>query len=322
MRKLRVLTWHVHGSYLYYLSKTNCIFYLPKGEGEGYAGRAGDFAWGDNVIEVPKDEVGGLAFDCILFQSSKNYLVDQYEILPEHKRRLPKIYLEHDPPHESPIDTAHVVDDPHTLLVHVTDYNNLMWNNNRTPTRVIRHGVIIPEDMRYSGENARGVATINRMGPRERRLGLDICKRLCARSPLDFIGAASKALGGHGEIPHRELPSFISRYRFFCNPIRYASPDVTLCEAMMTGLPIVGLATTEMPAIIQNGVSGYLSNNPQVLAAHIQLLLGDYNVARAIGRNARNYALEHFSIQRFIQEWEMAIQETVGYHSRSLGSKI
>lgn len=29
MRPLRVLTWHIHGSYLYYLSQTPVEFYLP-----------------------------------------------------------------------------------------------------------------------------------------------------------------------------------------------------------------------------------------------------------------------------------------------------
>ncbi|MEJ7681997.1 MAG: hypothetical protein WKG06_29925 [Segetibacter sp.] len=62
-------------------------------------------------------------FDCILFQSKKNYLEDQYMILSEEQRALPKIYLEHDPPREVPTDTKHVVDDPEMLLVHVTHFN-------------------------------------------------------------------------------------------------------------------------------------------------------------------------------------------------------
>jgi hypothetical protein len=67
-----------------------------------------------------------LGVDCILFQSRKNYLEDQYDILTEAQRRLPRIYLEHDPPREHPTDTRHVVDDPDVLLVHVTHFNNLI----------------------------------------------------------------------------------------------------------------------------------------------------------------------------------------------------
>src|SRR5437762_798162 len=104
MKPLRILTWHIHGSYLYYLTHSRHEFYLPvkQGRPEGYSGRAGTFPWPDNVYDVPAEQVRNLALDCVLFQSRKNYLEDQYEILSEAQRRLPRIYLEHDPPREHP----------------------------------------------------------------------------------------------------------------------------------------------------------------------------------------------------------------------------
>jgi hypothetical protein len=106
-RPLRILTWHVHGSYLYYLVQSPHEFYLPvkPGRTEGYGGRAGSFPWPDNVYEVPADQVKDLELDCILFQSHKNYSEDQFQILSEQQRNLPRLYLEHDPPRENPTDT-------------------------------------------------------------------------------------------------------------------------------------------------------------------------------------------------------------------------
>ena len=54
MQPLRILTWHVHGSYLYYLTRARHDFFLPvrPGRPAGYGGRAGSFAWGDNVRDV------------------------------------------------------------------------------------------------------------------------------------------------------------------------------------------------------------------------------------------------------------------------------
>jgi hypothetical protein len=74
-RPLKILTWHIHGSYLYYLSKTPCEFYLPVKDGrpEGYGGRSGSFPWGENVLDVPAEKVKELEIDCILFRSGKNY---------------------------------------------------------------------------------------------------------------------------------------------------------------------------------------------------------------------------------------------------------
>lgn len=79
----RVLTWHVHGSYLYYLAHTPALFILPVKDGrpEGYGGRGGNFAWPENVVEVPASEIPDTDFDLVLFQSKRNYLRDQFNIL-------------------------------------------------------------------------------------------------------------------------------------------------------------------------------------------------------------------------------------------------
>lgn len=88
---------------------------------------------------------------CILFQHERHYREDQHAILSAAQRRLPRIFLEHDPPRQSPTDTRHPVDDPDTLLEHVTAFNRLMWDNGRTPTRVVEHGVIAPTGVAYEG---------------------------------------------------------------------------------------------------------------------------------------------------------------------------
>src|SRR3712207_8760394 len=50
----------------------------------------------------------------------------------EEQRRLPKLYIEHDPPRQHPTDTQHHVDDPDVVLVHVTHFNDLMWDSGRS----------------------------------------------------------------------------------------------------------------------------------------------------------------------------------------------
>jgi len=309
--RLKVLTWHIHGSYLYYLTQTDCIFYLPYKEGsaeEGYGGRTRGFHWRDNVINVNAEDVKDLDFDCILFQSKQNYLHDQFEILSEEQRALPKIYLEHDPPREIPTDTKHVVDDPEMLLVHVTYFNELMWNNNRTPTKVIEHGVMVDENVSYTGEIKKGIVVINGIVKRGRRLGLDVFEKVRKQIPLDIVGMGSEEIGGLGEIAIRELPAFIAQYRFFFNPIRYTSLGLSVCEAMMTGIPIIGLATTEMPATIKNNYSGFVDTNINVLIKKMDMLLEDHQKAIELGKGAKETALQKFNIQRFTQDWLQAFK--------------
>ena len=158
MRRLRVLTWHVHGNYLLYLSQGRVNFFLPVrtvGAG-GYGGRGTTFPFGDNVHDMPVELVREQTFDLILYQERTNYEVGRHEILSPAQRRLPRIYLEHDPPLANPTDQKHWFDDPDGLLVHVTPFNALMWDSGRTPTRVIEHGVLVPEHVRYTGEIREG----------------------------------------------------------------------------------------------------------------------------------------------------------------------
>lgn len=304
-RKLKIFTWHVHGNYLYYLTRTPCEFYVPfnKYRSPGYTGRSGSLPWGDNVIEIPCDEVEDYDFDLILYQSAKNYEEDRFVFLSEEQRRLPYIFLEHDPPRESPTDTRHPVDDPHALIVHVTHFNRLMWDNNRTPAVVIPHGVEPVGLARATGELEKGIVVVNNIRRRGRRLGLDLFEQMREIIPLDIVGMGSEEVGGIGEIPNDELSSFIARYRFFFNPIRYTSLGLGVLEGMMTGLPVVGLATTEMAVTIRNGWSGYIHTNPIYLAERMKELLADPEEARRLGENARAFALEHHSIEPFRIRW-------------------
>jgi hypothetical protein len=314
MKRLRVLTWHVHGSYLFYLVQSKHEFFLPVKEGfpEGYGGKAAGLPWPENVHEVPADEVRNTDLDCLLFQSRKNYLEDQFEILSEAQRKLPRIFLEHDPPREHPTDTRHPVDDPHALLVHVTHFNRLMWDSGKTPTRVIEHGVLIPEDARYTGEIERGIAVVNGLTKRSRRVGADVFHRVREEVPLDLVGMGSEEAGGIGEIGHAELPRLAAGYRFFFNPIRYTSLGLAVCEAMMVGMPIIGLATTEMVKAVENGVSGYVDTDVNSLIPRMQELLKDPKEAGRLGAGARRFAEEHFSIGRFTRDWDDALAAVTG----------
>jgi hypothetical protein len=195
------------------------------------------------------------------------------------------------------------VDDPDVLLVHVTHFNALMWDAGRTPTRVVEHGVVVPDGLRHTGELARGLVVVNNLARRGRRLGADVFARARAAVPLDLVGMASEDAGGLGDVPHDRLPAFEVRYRFFFNPIRYTSLGLAVCEAMMLGMPIVGLATTEMATTIEHGRSGCVATDVARLVDSMRMLLADRAEARRLGEGARRAALDRFHIDRFARDW-------------------
>lgn len=313
MKRLKIFTWHVHGSYLYYLSHIPHDIYLPKKQEpiDGYWGITPSYPWPSNVREVPVDDVKNQKFDLILYQSHANWTKDQHQDLSEEQKKLPRIFLEHDPPRENPTNTLHPVDDHNVLIVHVTDFNRLMWDCRRSPTTVVEHGVLNPKGIRYQGNLDRGIVVVNNIHKRGRRLGLDIYNEAREHLSLDLVGMGWQEVGGIGEVPHQELPSFSSQYRFFYNPIRYTSLGLSICEAMMIGMPIIGLATTELVTLIDNGVSGYISTRPKELIDAGKELLADKELARRWGEGARKIALERFSIDRFVNDWERTLRSVI-----------
>lgn len=312
--RLRILTWHVHGNYLYYLSQMPHELYLvtKPGSPPGYAGAGGALPWGPNVREVPYEQVRDTQFDCVLYQHHSHYERDRHELLSEAQRQLPTVFIEHDPPQQHPTATLHPVQDPRVLLVHVTPFNALMWDNGVTPTRVIEHGVLVDPQVRYTGELERGISVVNNLTRRGRRLGADVFAQAREQVPLDLVGMAAEEAGGLGEVPNPELAGFVSRYRFFFNPIRYTSLGLAVVEAMAIGMPVVGLATTEMSTVISNGRNGFVDTRVDRLVEIMKALLADPALAAQWGEQARRTARERFAIERFVDDWDRALRMVAG----------
>ncbi|WP_322025129.1 glycosyltransferase [Burkholderia sp. BCC1977] len=310
-KRLRVLTWHVRSNYLYYLSQVPHEFFVvtkPQ-RPPGYAGLIGHLPWGDNVHELPPECVRDTVFDCVLYQHHRHYLHDRLNFLSDTQRALPALFVEHDPPRGHPTDTLHPVQDPNVLLVHVTPYNALMWDNGITPTRVIEYGVRIPDDVAYRGTLPKGVTLVNHLASRGRRLGADLFDIVRRSVPLDLVGLGTSELGGIGEVPYLTLPHFLSHYRFYFNPIRYTSLGLTMIEAMMIGLPIVAFATTEVALLVKSGHNGVADTRPAVLIDAMHALIRNPALARALGAVARQDAFARFGIARFVQEWDAVLLE-------------
>jgi glycosyltransferase involved in cell wall biosynthesis len=122
----------------------------------------------------------------------------------------------------------------------------------------------------------------------------------------------TEALRGAGDLSRTDLLRFEARRRFFFNPIRYTSMGLSVCEAMMLGLPIVGLATTEMATAIENGVSGFVDTDERKLIEAMRALIYDPAEARRLGEGARRAARERFAIERFIRDWNDALGTVTG----------
>ena len=311
---MRILTWHVHGNYLWSLAQIGHELVLPVKDGRppGYGGRTPSFPWPDNVVEVPADRVRDEPLDVVLTQTHANWEADRHELLGDRVRALPAAHIEHDPPRRNATDERHPVTDPAALVVHVTHYNRLMWDCGDVPTTVVEHGVPEPPPgVTWTGELERALVVVNNIGTRGRRLGADIVERLRHEVPLDIVGMGAEEVGGLGEVPPPDLAAFAARYRVFVHPIRYTSLGLALCEALMLGMPVVGLATTELPTVLTHGRDGLLTADVDALAGHVRALLDDRDLAARIGGAGRDTARRRFSLARFRADWDRVLRDLV-----------
>jgi len=152
----------------------------------------------------------------------------------------------------------------------------------------------------------RGVTVVNGMQKRPRITGYDLFLQAQAVLPLDAVGMQTEALSGLGDIPYRHLHQRMADYRFLFSPIRYTSLPLAVIEAMTIGMPVVALATTELPTVIEHGKSGYISCNPDALVEHMRYLLAHPQEARTMGAYAQTVARDRFGLERFKRNWNAA----------------
>jgi glycosyltransferase involved in cell wall biosynthesis len=306
---MRILLWHVHGSWTTALVQGGHEYLLPvvPDRGPDGRGRAQTWDWPPSAVEVSRDEAREAGIDLVILQRpvelerlARDWVGD---------RRVPTVYVEHNAPQGRIAEMRHPAADRDDLtVVHVTHFNDLFWDCGSTPTRVIEHGVVDP-GYRYSGASPRAAVVINEARRRGRVTGTDLLERFAACGvPIDLFGMDAAALGGREEVAQHRLHDEMAERRLYLHPIRWTSLGLSLIEAMHLGMPVVALATTEAPDAVP-AAAGVLSTRVDRLAEGARDLLADPERARVAGLAARAAALERFGLRRFLDDWDGLLEE-------------
>jgi glycosyltransferase involved in cell wall biosynthesis len=309
---MRILLWHVHGSWTTALVQGRHEYLLPVtlDRGPDGRGRAQTWAWPDSAVEVTREEAASIEVDAIVLQRPEELegLATTWLGGRRPGRDIPAVYVEHSAPQGRIAEMRHpAADRPELTLVHVTHFNDLFWDSGSTPTRVIEHGIVDP-GYRYTGELARAAVVINEPGRRGRVTGTDLLPRLNGSVPIDLFGMDAAPLGGIENPPQRVLHDELARRRVYLHPIRWTSLGLSLIEAMHLGMPVVALATTEAPEAVPPS-AGVLSTNVDVLAEAVRELVADPEAARERGVAAREAARARYGLERFLADWDRLLEE-------------
>lgn len=110
-----------------------------------------------------------------------------------------------------------------------------------------------------------------------------------------------------GNVPHVELPDVLRQCVMFLLASPHEGHPKTLLEAMACGLPVIGANSPGIRDLIRHGETGWLCGaDPPSIRAAIQELLARPRLRAELGRNARHYVVEHFSLDRIV-EMEMSV---------------
>ena len=328
---MRVLLWHVHGSWTTAFVQGPHEYLLPVVPGptpgsrspDGL-GRARTWDWPASAREVTPEQLRDEPVDVVVLQRTRDLELVREWLGREPGHDLPAVFLEHNAPGLEPGDgpvphTRHPLADRDDIpIAHVTHFNRLFYDNGRAPTTVIEHGIVDPGE-RYTGELARAAVVTNEPVRRGRTVGADLLPGLAAVAPVDVFGMGLSGLHErHGldparvtlvdDPPQAAMHAELARRRVYVHPVRWTSLGLSLLEAMHLGMPVVALATTEVVEAVPAD-AGVVSTRPEVLWDAVARYLHDEDAARLAGKAARAAALERYGLARFLSDWDALLEE-------------
>ena len=317
---MRILLWHVHGSWTTAFVQGQHEYVVPvlPDRGPDGVGRARTWDWPASVSEVAPEDLRSQPFDVVVLQRPHELDLVRRWTGRRPGTDLPAVYLEHNTPEDSPCRQRHPLADRRDIpIAHVTHFNRLYWDNGGAPTTVIEHGIIDP-GARYTGELRRGAVVVNEPGRRGRMVGADLVTGFADVGPVDVYGMQTQAfvdtLPTDAVVAHENLRTQedmhaeLARRRVYLHPMRWTSLGLSLIEAMHLGMPVVAVAATEAPEAVPPE-AGVVSTRLDVLRDALRRLVDDPEQARLMGKAARAAALARYGLARFLADWDDLLAE-------------
>ncbi|MCW3022424.1 MAG: glycosyl transferase group 1, partial [Conexibacter sp.] len=87
---------------------------------------------------------------------------------------------------------------------------------------------------------------------------------------------------------------------------------LTVTEALWKARPFVGGNVGGIPLQVENGISGYLVDNPERCAARCLDILQDPSLGKALGRRGKEHVRRHFLTPRYLRDYLQIFGELLG----------
>ena len=96
-------------------------------------------------------------------------------------------------------------------------------------------------------------------------------------------------------------------------PDRPEGQPWVIIEALAAGLPVIATAQGAIPAMVKEGINGFIvpARNPAAIADRLRLLQGDPGLRTAMGRASRDLYLARFTGEKFVKGFAAIIDQVL-----------
>jgi len=328
MAGIRVLTFNFHEPYLWLMAKTGFDFTIGVYESEHLARK-----WHTHYRPIPDNmrmaaepqwraDLESGAYHVVIAHNETNALdIAKYvtpKILVCHNRRT---FLE-----TAAVSTPDAPALFTKLLARLQEFFRFVFISESkqadygVPGDVIYPGIDVEEFGGYTGEKAEILRVGNMMRARNLMFDVDLQERVCAGLPTRVAGFDPAIAGAQETRSFEDLLELYRTRRCLLHVTRQEFEDgynLSTLEAMAAGMPVVALANATSP--LTDGVDGFVSADEKYLRARVEELLGDRDLARAIGARGRETVAAKFPIRAFVDNWRRVIEECAERSAWSTG---
>lgn len=184
-----------------------------------------------------------------------------------------------------------------------------------------------PEEFKgWTGRQRHVINFTQSLKQRDRFTGYNLINQLFKDLPAKVYGPGNEDLGllSGGLLSYDQQKEVLRDARvYFYHGTYPASYTLSFIEAMMTGTPIVAVgprygnslemfpdqSTYEIQDIIQNGVNGFVSDDPDQLKEMVANLIDNEAKAKALSAFGRSKAINLFGKPKIKSEWKKYLEE-------------
>lgn len=309
-RPLNILYANNHEAYSATLAKTGHNFYMLQ-HPKFHKWTVKERALPPNFFilhgqDIPHQLKTDLAFDLVLTQNR----IDHYPIMSQIAAQLscPLLQMEHTLPwpdwdDDTIMRVGHIPCD-HNIFVARFSVGTWFHDINDPDVQIIHHGMDTEFWNGWIGGDGKVMTAVWDYVRRDRICGFSLWKEVTQGlkvNPWGETPGLSKMADNSDHL--RDLYRHAS---VFLNTTLWSSCPFSLLEAMSVGCPIVTTATTSIPEFIEDGVNGFITNDPVVMKERLKELIADKDMALEIGAAGRETVLKQFGQQQFLDAWNKA----------------